>query len=328
MRSPLAAHVRPRAPALTRVAPLPLPCVLAARPRVRAFGGKGRQPLVLRLQQLARAALGVPSAELHVFGSSANGFGNATCDLDMCLVLGDMRRLGLTAYDVVVRLAEALQDAGMQNVTDRRSARIPIVMFRDPESGIDCDICVNNVLALRNTALLRAYAVADPRVRVLAFVIKHWAKSRQINNPSQSTLSSYGYLLLLVHFLQQRAPPALPVLQRLPPDWDGRTSGAEEAVALPEVLVAEPEGDRYDTYFFAPQDQAQLGLLRQFCARNREAPGQLLAAFFHYYGFYFDYRRHVVTVRHAALVDKDDKAKDCGWKRHSRLRYAAPRSFM
>jgi hypothetical protein len=36
----------------------------------------------------------------------------------------------------------------------------------------------------------------------LAYVIKHWAKRRRINCPSEGTLSSYGYILCLIHFLQ------------------------------------------------------------------------------------------------------------------------------
>ena len=60
---------------------------------------------------------------------------------------------------------------------------------------------------------LKAYSVADPRVKELAYVVKHWAKRRCVNNASEGTLSSYGYLLCLVHFLQTRNPPVVPNLQ-------------------------------------------------------------------------------------------------------------------
>ena len=55
--------------------------------------------------------------------------------------------------------------------------------------------------------------MADPRVKELAYVVKHWAKRRCVNNASEGTLSSYGYLLCLVHFLQTRNPPVVPNLQ-------------------------------------------------------------------------------------------------------------------
>ena len=50
----------------------------------------------------------------------------------------------------------------------------PIVTFDDPLTGLECDICLNNLLAVHNTQLLRTYGRADPRVRPLAYVIKHW----------------------------------------------------------------------------------------------------------------------------------------------------------
>lgn len=55
---------------------------------------------------------------------------------------------------------------------------------------------------MANTKLLRTYGSIDPRVRNLVFLIKHWAKNRHLNSPSDGTLSSYGFILLLIHFLQ------------------------------------------------------------------------------------------------------------------------------
>ena len=42
------------------------------------------------------------------------------------------------------------------------------------------DVCVNNLLALHNTDLLRTYASLDVRVRQLGLVVKAWAKARGI----------------------------------------------------------------------------------------------------------------------------------------------------
>lgn len=36
-----------------------------------------------------------------------------------------------------------------------------------------------------------------------------------IGDASRGSLSSYAYILMLLHFLQQRQPPVLPVLQEL-----------------------------------------------------------------------------------------------------------------
>lgn len=56
----------------------------------------------------------------------------------------------------------------------------------------------------------------DPRLRILVLLIKVWAKQRNINNPYRGTLSSYGFVLLVIHFLSQvKQPPVLPNLQQL-----------------------------------------------------------------------------------------------------------------
>lgn len=42
--------------------------------------------------------------------------------------------------------------------------------------------------------------------------------SRNINSPYQGTLSSYGYVLLVIYFLiHVKNPPVLPNLQQMPP---------------------------------------------------------------------------------------------------------------
>ena len=93
-------------------------------------------------------------------------------------------------------------------------ARIPIIKFRDLSSGLTCDLGVNNRLALYNTQLLKLYGQIDDRVIPLALLIKHWSKKRAMNEPYLGTLSSYCWILLVIHYLQGVVKPAiLPVLQ-------------------------------------------------------------------------------------------------------------------
>lgn len=51
----------------------------------------------------------------------------------------------------------------MEGVQALTHARVPIVKLVEPETKIACDICVNNLLPLANTKLLRDYASIDPR---------------------------------------------------------------------------------------------------------------------------------------------------------------------
>ena len=169
------------------------------------------------------------------------------------------------------------------------SARVPIVKFKDPKSGYSCDICINNILALENTKLLAYYAKIDPRLKKLACVIKYWAKRRQINAPFAGTLSSYAYVLLIIHFLQRRDPPILPCLQ----------IGVEN---LPKIEV---EG--YDcTYHTNNLNNYKLN-----ASKNKHGVGKLLVDFYKFYGLEFDYVNCVISVRTGGFFLKESK----DWKR-------------
>ncbi|KAG7382725.1 Zinc finger, CCHC domain-containing protein [Phytophthora pseudosyringae] len=280
------------------------------------------------------------TCELDVFGSSANEFGNEHSDMDMCLVLPEVSTPTVEEkqrmlMEVVARL-ESRPDLFASVDTTRLTARIPIVMFVSRASGIECDLCVENRLAQRNTSLLRAYASADPRVRMLAYVIKRFVKQRRMNCAAEGTLSSYGYLLLLIHFLQRQDPPVLPVLQALPPNWP-----EEPREKLPSVLCRGPSDELdpsasadghsgIETYFYDPfafrEPNEKLASLREFCARNTQTVGELLLSFLRYYGLQFDATRDVVSVRRsdAGTVTKDEKRHTSQWRFTTRLSIEDP----
>ena len=181
-----------------------------------------------------------PSASVELFGSSINRFGSNASDVDVCLVLpseptesaGKETDPHDRASKAVVELGKLFAAAGATDVDDRRhTARVPVLKFTEPTHQISTDISIGNVLALRNTSLLRMYAQSDSRVCELVYVMKHWARSRDLNDPSTSTLSSYGLILMMIRFLQRRSPPVLPVLQAVPPDWDG---GSAAPISLRE----------------------------------------------------------------------------------------------
>ena len=59
----------------------------------------------------------------------------------------------------------------------------------------------------------QCYADLDPRVRPLVFAVKRWASRRCIKEPKNGGLSSYSFVLLMIHYLQVASPPVLPCLQ-------------------------------------------------------------------------------------------------------------------
>lgn len=68
---------------------------------------------------------------------------------------------------------------------------------------------------MENTRLLKTYTQIDPRVSELGYMIKYLVKVCDIGDAKSGTLSSYAYILMLIHFLQQIDPSVLPVLQQV-----------------------------------------------------------------------------------------------------------------
>jgi DNA polymerase sigma len=238
--------------------------------------------------------------------------------------------------------------------TVRLTARIPIIRFRCPimtengtEDDIECDLSMHNPLAVLNTAFLRTYADINPITRVLAFVVKRWTKARDINNPARHTLSTYGYIIMLLHYLtyhqrtgnglvmpvagpegkplgqKNQAKPLLPNLLWMDSAWPQDAPGTpyRELSSRPRVMMHHPfEKVNVNSYFYRPKSQTELQvLLRHF-------PGQdlslaiLLASFFRYYAYEFDYKRFVVSLHSTAtrgLVEREVKAELDGWRHYS-----------
>ncbi|RDX99123.1 UTP:RNA uridylyltransferase 1, partial [Mucuna pruriens] len=237
-----------------------------------------QKQLVALLEKLASKEW--PTAKLYLYGSCANSFGVSKSDIDVCLAIegADMDKA-----KIIMKLADILQSDNLQNVQALTRARVPIVKLMDPVTGISCDICINNLLAVVNTKLLRDYAQIDSRLRQLAFIIKHWAKSRGVNETYHGTLSSYAYVLMCIHFLQMQRPAILPCLQ--------------EMEATYSVTV-----DNVDCAYF---DQVEK--LCDFGRHNKETISQLVWGFFYYWAYCHDYANAVISVRTGSIISKREK---------------------
>jgi DNA polymerase sigma len=285
-------------------------------------------------------------------------------DLDMCLQLPS----GMTIIDeedptgatAMSRLAQVLEENGMKEVnTARLTARIPVIKFFCPkpllesdnegeDALMECDLSMHNPLAVLNTSLLRTYAEINPVTRVMASIIKRWAKARDINNPARHTLSSYGYIMMLVHFLtfHQRSgdglvsqiagpegkpkrqpnqtPPLLPNLQWMDDTWPDAPPGTpyRELSSLPKKIMKHPLEEKavVNTYYYRPNGQLQLNNLQKLFPGQDLSLAILLASFFRYYAYEFDYKRHVVSLHSTAargIVEREVKAELDGWRNYS-----------
>lgn len=142
--------------------------------------------------------------------------------------------------------------------------------------GIQCDINFSNPLGIHNTHMLRCYSLTDPRVRPIVLFVKSWAKRRMINSAYSGTLNSYGWVLMVLHYLVNIArPPVCPNLQHsIPPPKD--------ASQLESFFKGTVIGD-YIVRFWRNEQEiiqaAQSGQLSQ----NVESVGSLLRGFYQYY---------------------------------------------
>jgi DNA polymerase sigma len=299
-----------------------------------------------------------------IFGSSANGFGSPKSDLDMCLQLPGGSKLSeddQTGSLAMAKLAEHFEETGMKSVDAARlTARIPIIMYMCPnplgsrdgeEELLECDLSMHNPLAVLNTSLLRTYAELTPVTRVLASLVKRWAKARDINNPARHTLSSYGYIIMILHFLtyhkrtgnglvstvsppegnpQHRNPqsprptPLLPNLQWMDPVWPTNPKGTpyRELSSLPRNIVPHPMEDKktVNRYFNSPKTPDDKAALQDLFSGQDLSLAILLASFFRYYAYEFDYKRYVVSMHSTSsrgLVEREVKAELDGWRNYS-----------
>ncbi|KAI8809417.1 hypothetical protein BJ742DRAFT_676957 [Cladochytrium replicatum] len=254
------------------------------------------------LQELAKKVF--PEAQLYHFGSTANGFSLAGADMDLCLSIADANKLNLA--QCVEKLGHALKAAGMKDVKMLTRARVPIVKMRYEAAwcemnGIRCDIGFQNSLAVFNTKLLKTYSDIDPRFRELVLVVKHWSKRRNINEPYFGTLSSYCYVLMVIHLLQVRG--VLPCLQQIKPKAVTRMNGTPCNVDSAGTPVMEVDG--HNVYFYD-----ELGNLDEYWqCQNDESLGELLVALFKYYSAEFPYVHGVASVRTGKVLSKEEK----GW---------------
>lgn len=204
-----------------------------------------------RIQAGAREFV-APSARAHPFGSTVNGFGVDTSDLDvvievdpeeLCFYMryadwstrehkfyesekrdgvrsGAMRPVlhNITPRACKVaasqQMAACLPEFGFRVVRFLPHAREPLVTLVDERGDMgDVDVSINNILPLGNSELLRAYSQLDSRVRPLVLLIKTWAKSQQVCGADAGNLSSYTWTIMVLYYLQLVG--LLPSLQQL-----------------------------------------------------------------------------------------------------------------
>ncbi|KAF3940540.1 hypothetical protein ABW19_dt0207809 [Dactylella cylindrospora] len=240
-----------------------------------------RRKFLAKLEKLLNDEWPGHDIKVRPFGSTENRLCSTDSDVDVCIVT--------TCKEIenVCLLAKALGKHRMERIVCVQNAKVPIVRIWDPEYKVQCDMNVNNTLALENTRMVKTYVDIDPRVQPLAMIIKHWTKQRILNDAAGGgTLSSYTWICMIINFLQTRNPPILPSLHQ------------REHKKLPPQNGVDVSFDD------------DIEKLRGFGKANTESLGALLFGFFKRYGYEIDFEKNVVSVRMGKLISKAEKKWD------------------
>ena len=163
-----------------------------------------------RILSYLRTEIGprVGVSEVETFGSCSNGLWTKSSDADVTFIVPRCNTKSKiltklkTARDFVRKTAPC-----PLSMTIVENARIPVLKLAidDPSSTLrEIDISVNNISGIENSLLVKTWASFNDRFIPLAFTVKHWAKSRDINDRAKGTLSTYTLLLQLVYIMRAR----------------------------------------------------------------------------------------------------------------------------
>ncbi|EDV26984.1 uncharacterized protein TRIADDRAFT_54458 [Trichoplax adhaerens] len=260
------------------------------------------------------------SVKIVPFGSAVNGFGQASGDLDIAMIMDEnaitdkgfcetstdiniedekvtIRRPWSTFSVVAKFIKECIP--GCLDVIALSNAREPVIKFKYNECSLCCDLTINNRLGIANSQLLQEYSKLDPRVKPLVFTIRTWAYCRGITLNSGGQFTSYSLILMIIYFLQCTKPSVLPSLQTLFREQN-RLILTFSYVWLISVMTG-----IWDCSFLSCKNATTV-----FKTVSIEATPSLLHKFFCFYATLFDYDQCVISVKNGLPVTFDEIVRD------------------
>ncbi|CAF3417767.1 unnamed protein product [Rotaria sp. Silwood1] len=272
-------------------------CYITERCKPKQIDIENRERILKQLQK--QFEKDYSDCSLYAFGSFYNGFGFRQSDLDVCIVFKDQRDENPDEVIQIMRKILKSMRSNSDTFEDVQAilhAKVPIIRSKHRRLQIEIDISFHNMLAIENTRLLKAYADIDPRVSQLGYMIKHLAKTCDIGDASRGTLSSYAYIIMVIHFLQQIQPPVLPVLQQLSDNTTKKNCLYRKC-------------SKWNVYFY--ENLSKLNDLWK--NENTLSVGALWIEFLRFYTEQYNYDERVVTIRQIEPLLKYEK----GWFRQT-----------
>ncbi|KAF9937031.1 Zinc finger, CCHC domain-containing protein [Mortierella alpina] len=252
--------------------------------------------------------------QLKPFGSYVTGLGNSDSDIDICVYAEHYEPHA--AHSDVVHLASILRLQGFAEVRAIPDAKVPIIKFVDPHTGIACDMNVQHPLGIYNSSLIKAYLDIDARLSSFLYLLKHFAKVHGILDASSGYLCSYAFILMAIVFFQEQEEPILPRLQsksEKPKNFDENKKRRPLLPTFGTVLM-----DRTLKPTFVYQDgkthevnyDTRTELYKSYGILNKKSVARLLFEFFEYFARIFDYRTMEVSTMSGRFQERHVLAKE------------------
>ena len=212
---------------------------IVSQQRTTPHDDQKRQNLLRRFQNMLDKKF--PGVSCAPFGSYVSVFHTAGSDIDLSLEVdpsspwydakemgsglnnrgsrGNRARQPPRGYkskkvQLLSKVASELRYQRFAEVNLIAQARVPLIKFMDPSTGVNCDVCVGND-GVYKSAVLGAFANLDERYRDLVFLVKMWAKRFDCNDATAGSFNSFALSLMSLFHLQTRSPPILPPVLRL-----------------------------------------------------------------------------------------------------------------
>ncbi|KAF9418235.1 hypothetical protein BGZ94_009746 [Podila epigama] len=139
-----------------------------------------------------------PGAQVRIFGSFDTQLYLPTSDLDVVVLL-DMPY----KHNCLYKLATYLRDNNLAtDVTVIKTAKVPLVKFKEIETNIACDVSFNITSGLSSSAVVKRSMEEWPVLRPMVLILKYFLMIKGYNEVFNGGLGSYTTMLMILSFLQ------------------------------------------------------------------------------------------------------------------------------
>ncbi|XP_053323295.1 terminal uridylyltransferase 7 [Spea bombifrons] len=248
----------------------------------------------------------IQGCTLRLYGSSLSRFGFRRSDLNIDVKIPP----SMNQPDVLLLVQESLKQSDLFTDFDVDfHARVPVVVFREKQSGLLCKVSAGNENTCLTTELLAKLGRLEPRIIALVVAFRYWAKLCRVDRHDEGGLPPYVFALMVVYFLQHRKEPVLPVYFGTWVEGFSISKLGQYHMGLAEEQTV--------TWEYAPADETTpreectiRGKVPLVFPADRQCPasiGQLWIEMLRFYALEFNMANLVISIRVKEKLSRETK---------------------